>query len=304
MKKPKSISVILNGEYKADFTLEFKSKKNGETTGILTIPYLKWVTPEESYLNYRVLEIKDSRELECYERYFFDEDTPAIPVEGNLGEVEMGDIYYKVLPSEIYEQMISGTFKIAKDADQEYFSSYIKKEKENKSAIRQFISEQKKRGVEVKSRTILYAKKLNVPTSSKDQVSVVLVKKLSKGGKYKVQVYMNPVSGKKQIFQEGEFDEIYIAKKFFDSFEYKDKDVLLNKKRFQSLIADFTGKNQKIDPYSINQTKNAGTAKNTNAKNVVPKVKKMLKEQLSPEEAERFNDMLSNIFPEDTEDEK
>jgi hypothetical protein len=211
--------VVMNGKHKADFTLEFK-KKNGEITGVLTAPYVEWDTIEDSHVNYRVLTL-EGRVLECIEKYFFDEMAPTIPVQGYSSEVEICDIYFKALPPQIYEQMISGTFKIDKNADPKYFLNFLQKEKENKSAIRKFIREQKELGVSVKSKTILYARKPAVPPSSKKELTVVLVDRPSENGKYKIQIHaMPPASGKGNgTFRQKEFDDIYDAKKMFDSVE-------------------------------------------------------------------------------------
>ena len=212
--------VVLNNKHKADFTLKFKKKKNGEIIGVLTAPYVEWNTFEDSYVDYRVLTL-EGRVLECIEKYFFDEMAPTIPVQGYSPEVEICDIYFKTLPPQIHEQMISGTFKIDKNADPRYFSNFLRKEKENKSAIRKFIRGQKELGVTVKSKSILYARKTVVPPSSNEELTVVLVDRPSENGKYKVQIHaMPPASGEGKVtFRQMEFDDIYDAKKMFDSAE-------------------------------------------------------------------------------------
>jgi len=222
MKKTKCIPVILNGKYEAEFTLKFKKNKNGEIVGVLTAPYVAWVTPDNSYVDYRVLTL-EGRELECIEKYFFDEKAPTIPVQGYPIEVEICDIYYKGVPPEIYDQMISGTFKIDKNADPKYFSQFLQKEKENKSAIRKFIREQKKLGFIANSKSILYARKLDISSFSNDQLTVILVNKLSENDKYKIQIHnMALVPDKdKGTFRQQEFDDIYDAKKMFDTVEYE-----------------------------------------------------------------------------------
>jgi len=210
------MNVILNGEHNAAFTLKFKKNKNGEIIGVLTAPYVEWNTLEDSYVDYRVLTL-EGRALECIEKYFFDEMAPTIPVQGYHSEVEICDIYYKALPQKIYEQMISGTFKIDKNADPKYFSSFLQKEKENKSAVGKFIRQQKKLGVAVKPKSILYARKLAVSSPSNKELTAVLVNKLSENDKYKVQIHAMP-PGKRTLRQK-EFDDIYDAKKMFDGAE-------------------------------------------------------------------------------------
>jgi hypothetical protein len=163
MKKTKIISVVMSnqcGDFKADYSLKFKNTKNGEKEGILTVPYLEWYSPKSCEIAYRVLSIKD-RELECIEKYYFDEDLFTILIRDYPVTIDMCDILYKVIPPKIYNQMISGTFTMKKDADPEIYKHYLQLEKENKTAIRKFINEQKKLGIEIKPKTILYAKKLN-----------------------------------------------------------------------------------------------------------------------------------------------
>jgi len=305
MKKTKIISVIMSnqcGEYKADYTLKFKKNKNGETEGILTVPYLDWTSPENCNLEYRILTIKD-RELECIEKYYFDEYLFTIPIRGYPYTIDMCDILYKVIPPEIYNQMISGTFTMKKDADSEMYARFFQKEKENKSAIRKFISEQKKLGFEMNPKTILYARKIDVPSSSDDNISIILVNKLSGNDKYKVQIYLtNSASEKKHTFLENKFDDIYVAKKFFDYFEYKDKDVLFNKKRFKSLIADFTRDQLKKEAKLINQVIDADCTENVNDTDTVAKVKEILEKQLdvehgmSPKASTELLDLLNGIL--------
>jgi len=178
MKKPKVIPVIMSnqtGEYKAEYTLEFKKNKKGETEGVLTVPYFSWDSPDDCSLEYRVLTIK-GRELECIEKYFFDENVFTMPIRGHYNTVDMCDILYKIIPPKIYDQMISGTFLMSKDADPKIYARFFQKEKENKTAIRTFINEQKKLGAEINPKTILYARKPDVPSSSNDQVFVVRLK--------------------------------------------------------------------------------------------------------------------------------
>jgi hypothetical protein len=292
MKKTKVISVVITnqfGEFKGDYTLKFKKTKNGETEGILTIPYIEWYSPESCELAFRVLTIK-GRELECIEKYYFDENLFTIPIRDCPYTIDMCDILYKVMPPEIYIQMISGTFTMKEYADNEIYAHYFQLEKENKDAIGNFINEQKKLRGEIDPKTILYARKPNAPPSSGDNLSVILINKLSKNDKYKVQIYLMSESGKEQIFMESEFDDIYIAKKFYDSFEYKDKDVLNNPKRFNSLIADFT-KNKVIkadDSYKYRQEEVANK-QNLNDEEIIPKIKEILKEELP-------SDIFSNLF--------
>jgi hypothetical protein len=219
MKKTKIIHAVLNGKYKEDFILEITKTKKGEKEGALTVPYVKWNDPETSYVAYRELPIK-GRVLECIEKYYFDENVVTIPVEGHYDTVDMCDIYYEIMSPKIYEQMISGTFKISKNVKfPEDYANYIKREKENKAAIKKFINEQKKIGIEIKSGSILYARKIDASSSSDSQPTVVLVKKMSKNDKYKVQIHkMNPASGKNKVtVWQKEFDYIYDAKKMFDT---------------------------------------------------------------------------------------
>jgi hypothetical protein len=295
MKKTKVISVVITnqlGEFRGDYTLKFKKNKNGETEAILTVPYLEWYSPESCELAFRVLTIK-GRELECIEKYYFDKNIFTMDIKDYPYTLDMCDILYKVIPKEIYNQMISGTFTMKKDADPERYAYYFQLEKENKAAIRKFINEQKKLGVEINKKTILYARKLNIPSSSDDNITVVLVNKLSRNDKYKVQIYLMSVSGKKQIFRESEFDDIYIAKKFFDSFEHKNKDVLFNKKHFESIIKDFTKKQFKNEAIFIDHTDDKDYTEDITDADIVPKIKKLLKKHIS---SKATKDLLDDIF--------
>jgi len=295
MKKTKVISVVMtnqHGEFKGDYTLKFKKAKKGDIEAILTVPYLEWNSFESCELAFRVLTIKN-RELECIEKYYFDKNIFTMDIQGYPGTLDMCDIIYKVMPQELYNQMISGTFKMKKDADPERYTYYFQLEKENKTAIRKFINEQKKLGVEIAPKTILYARKLDVPSSSDDNISVVLVNKLSKKDKYKIQIYLMSKSEKKNTLRESEFDDIYIAKKFFDSFEYRDKDVLTNKKHFESFIKDFTKKQFKNEAIFIDHTDDNDSDENINYTDIVPKIKKMVKKQLS---SKATKDLLDDIF--------
>jgi hypothetical protein len=99
---------------------------------------------------------------------------------------------------------------------------------------------------------------------------------------------MNPKSGKKQIFQEHEFDDLYVAKKFFDYFEYKDKDVLFNKKLFKSMITDFTknlvkNNRQMLCAYNKESTNDADNDK---------KLKKIRRKKLSSNETGNIFDII------------
>ena len=297
MKKTKVISVVMSnrlGDFKGDYTLKFKKTKKGETEAVLTAPYLEWSSSESCEIAFNILTIK-GRELECIEKYYFDENIFTILIKDHPYTIDMCDILYKVIPHKIYNQMISGTFIIKKDADPEIYEHYFQLEKENKKAIRRFLNEQKKLGIEIKSKTIMYARKLDIPTSSDDNISIILVNKLSKSDKYKVQIYLMSTPGKKQIFMESEFDDIYIAKKFFDSFEYKDKDVLFNKKHFESIVKDFTKRQFKNEAFFNDNTDNTDYTEDKN--DIDKKIKKKIKKMLSSNDTGNFFEIFRNVLP-------
>jgi hypothetical protein len=223
MEYIKSMKVLLNNKYEANFSLDINEDENGEIYGILTVPYVEWVTPETSFVNYRELTIKD-RELECIEKTYFDNSICEIPVQGYPYPVEMCDFLYKIIPAKIYDQLASGTFKVNKDADPKIYSTFLNRDKENKSTIRKFINNQKKLGFTVNSKSILYARELDVPTSTKEKLTITLVDKLSEDGKYKIQIHKtNPgAETDKKTLKQREFDDLYEAKKAFDAAEYSE----------------------------------------------------------------------------------
>jgi hypothetical protein len=295
MKKTKVISVVMTnqyGEFNADYTLKFKKTKKGETEAILTAPYLEWSSSESCEIAFNVLTIK-GRELECIEKYFFDRNIFTMDIQGYPGTLDMCDIVYKVMPQELYNQMISGTFKMKKDADPERYAYYFQLEKKNKAAIREFIGEQKKLGNKINQKTILYAKKIDTPSSSGDNISIILVNKLSKKDKYKVKIYfMNYESEKKYNLKENEFDDIYVAKKYFDYFEYKHKDVLTNEKRFKLFIADFNKNQIKKKDDFIMSMPDTDSTENISDEDIIPKIKEIMEENL-PIKTTDLNDIFT-----------
>jgi hypothetical protein len=113
MKETKTINVKLNGLFDASFILRFEKDAQGNEYGILTAPYVKWLTPEEQTILNRIYTIS-GRELACIEKHYFDNNVVTIPVVGYPVSVDMEDILQKVLPQKIHEQMLSGTFKVSK----------------------------------------------------------------------------------------------------------------------------------------------------------------------------------------------
>jgi len=111
MKPAKTIDVKLNGLYDAVFRLEFKQDKDGNEIGILTVPYVKWLSSTENDVYENVYEISGEI-LECIEKQFFDKNVVSIPIKG-YQQIEMEDFIYQVMPEEIYNQLINGTYEIA-----------------------------------------------------------------------------------------------------------------------------------------------------------------------------------------------
>ena len=113
----KIIYARLSGIYDADFTLEFGKDEQGKEYGFLTAPFLKWITDKEPpQLMMRTYRLYD-RELACIEEQYFDNKVITIPIEDYPNSIDMEDILEKILPMEIMEQMLSGTYKISKTAD-------------------------------------------------------------------------------------------------------------------------------------------------------------------------------------------
>ena len=111
MKATKTINAVLNNEFEADFTLEFAEDEKGNEYGILTCPFVKWLSLEEPVVWTRNYTISGDL-LACIEKHYFDKNEVAIPVKGYPYDIEMEDIIHKILPQKIYEKMIKGSFKI------------------------------------------------------------------------------------------------------------------------------------------------------------------------------------------------
>jgi len=122
MKPAKFIDAKLNGRYDARFTLEFAEDEQGDEYGILTAPYVKWISLDEPAIWERVHEISGAL-LECIEKQYFDNNVVAIPVKGYPSIVEIEDVIQKIVPAKIYNQMICGTYKIADDADKSIYGN-------------------------------------------------------------------------------------------------------------------------------------------------------------------------------------
>jgi len=223
MKQTKKIHVILDEEYEADYNLEFKKDEKGEDYGILTVPYVEWEDIITSFVSNYVFDLR-GRELECIEKLFFDNYITDLPIKGYPYPIEMCQFLYKGIQPDLYEKILSCTFEIdinliKNKEDHKYYSNLLKIEKENRSAIKQFIRRKKELGFVTNSRSILYAKKLAVPLSSNAQQTIVLVDKLPPDDKYKIQIHdMDSASdAEKAILSQQEFDSIYDAKKTFDN---------------------------------------------------------------------------------------
>ena len=116
MKPTKTINITFGDKFKACYTLEFSQDEEGEEYGILTCPYVKWLTLEEQVVLTRTYTIKGDV-LACIEKYYFDDNVISIPVKGYPYGVEMMDITEKIIGPKIYKQMLSGTFKRLESAD-------------------------------------------------------------------------------------------------------------------------------------------------------------------------------------------
>jgi len=227
----KIMKAILNEKYYADFKLEFSKDENNETIGILTVPFVEWLDPENAIVSYRVLTIKD-RELECIDKLYFDNSLADIPIQDYPYAIEMCDILYKVVPQKIYDQMVSGTFKIDKNADPETYNNFIVNEKNNCDEINNFVNKRKEKGITVNKKSVLYAKNiLNVPSGF--SFIAILVDKTNSSEEYKLQIHdMN-----NNTFIQYKTDDIYIAKKLFDSINSY-KNIESFKKKYKKQLTE------------------------------------------------------------------
>jgi len=110
MKPTKIINAKLDERYDVRFTLEFIEDEQGNEYGILTAPYVGWITLDEPGVRENVHEIAGEL-LQCIEKQYFDNNVITIPVKGCPSGLEIGEII------NIYSQMICGTYKAADDAD-------------------------------------------------------------------------------------------------------------------------------------------------------------------------------------------
>jgi len=122
LKPTKIIDAKLNGRYDARFTLEFAEDEQGNEYGTLTVPYVKWISLDEPAVWEHVHKISGEL-LQCIEKQYFDNNVVAIPVKGYPIIVEIGDVIHKIVPAEIYNQMICGTYIIADDADKSIYGN-------------------------------------------------------------------------------------------------------------------------------------------------------------------------------------
>ena len=105
MKTTKTINVKLNARFDACFTLEFKQDKQGNEYGILTAPYVKWISMKEQEVHKRVYELF-GKELECIEKLYFDNQVISIIIDEYPDPIDMEDIIHKIIPQEIYDKIL------------------------------------------------------------------------------------------------------------------------------------------------------------------------------------------------------
>ena len=113
MKSKKVINVTLSLELKDCYILEFASDDENNVYGILTCPYIKWLDIGNRKVLYRSYNIS-GKELEFIEKHYFDKNKIAISIIGYPYSISMEDFLHKVIPENIFNQMISGTFKLSK----------------------------------------------------------------------------------------------------------------------------------------------------------------------------------------------
>jgi len=216
------IQAVLNGKHKADFTLQIIKNKNGEKSGILCVPFVDWIDDKTDFISNRVLNIK-GRELECIKKNYFDKNHVTLPVQGYPYPIEMCDIVFKVIPPGIYNQLLSSTFKIDKNADPEFFASFFNEEKLNTQSVNKFI-EQKSRlnqNFDIDNIHILYAKEIKNTPEDSPPFFVTMKKIPSLKLPFIVQIH----NMEKGTLNNYSTNDVYIAKKLFDNIntysEYK-----------------------------------------------------------------------------------
>lgn len=116
--KRKSFDAKLADLVDAHFILQYKQGKNGEKAATLTAPYLKYIESNKAIVLNEMFDVS-GKELECIERNYFEKKLTHIPIQGYPVPVEMQDILYKLVPPEVYNQMLSNTFKISDDSSTE-----------------------------------------------------------------------------------------------------------------------------------------------------------------------------------------
>jgi hypothetical protein len=128
MNKTKIIKTKLNNKYPANFLLQYVNNGDNKKSAILTAPYVKWINAHTHKILNRTYNISD-KELECIEKYYFNKNVITIPIKGYFNSVDMQDILEKIVPPNIYNQMLSGTFKLSDFADEQLklkFKNHIK----------------------------------------------------------------------------------------------------------------------------------------------------------------------------------
>jgi len=116
MKETKTIEVKLNRIYDAYFSLKFEEDEQGNEIGILTCPYIKWLSRYEHVILENVYKLS-GKELECIEKLYFDNKAITMPIENYHKRIDMEDVIHRIIPDEIYNNLINGTYKIAAHAD-------------------------------------------------------------------------------------------------------------------------------------------------------------------------------------------
>lgn len=97
--------------YDACFTLQFGKDKNNEDIGILICPYVKWFSVTENDIWLRIYQLS-GKELECIDKQYFDNNVVEISVDGYHRPVEMEDIFHQVVPAEIIDKIMNGTYNL------------------------------------------------------------------------------------------------------------------------------------------------------------------------------------------------
>ena len=106
MKDTKYIDTMLNDEYPTRFSLEYLKDSKGDTVGLITAPYVKWLSVDKNVIYNRQYNIKGN-ELDFIEKQFFDKNITTISVKEHPFPIYIEDILQKVIPLKVYKKLLN-----------------------------------------------------------------------------------------------------------------------------------------------------------------------------------------------------